>query len=91
MYHVSAQGLDERVINVYYYYYETSGPLLVSSSEPIWIGCQSDPACLLGMFKLSQVREKPDFLEYSEALTSLLKRRNVVMANICMQEQFKRH
>ena len=27
MYHVSAQGVDERMINVYYYYYNDSPPL----------------------------------------------------------------
>ena len=25
MYHVSAQGVDERMINVHYYYYYTAG------------------------------------------------------------------
>ena len=26
MYHVSAQGVDERMINVHYYYYSTQSP-----------------------------------------------------------------
>ena len=26
MYHVSAQGVDERMINVHYYYYKRVGP-----------------------------------------------------------------
>ena len=25
MYNVSAEGIDERMINIHYYYYETSG------------------------------------------------------------------
>ena len=28
--------------------HQSSGPLLANASEPIWIGCESDPACLLG-------------------------------------------
>ena len=27
---------------------ESSGPLLANTSEPIWIGCESDPTCLKG-------------------------------------------
>ena len=29
---------------------ESSGLLLASASEPIWPGCESGPACLLGIF-----------------------------------------
>ena len=32
MYHMSAQGVDERMINVHYYYYQ----LLVLQCETVW-------------------------------------------------------
>ena len=31
MYHVSAQGVDERMINVHYYYYISQSPCLVNN------------------------------------------------------------
>ena len=31
---------------------ESFGPLLANTSNPVWIGCGSDPACLLGVVYL---------------------------------------
>ena len=38
MYHVSAQGIDERMINVHYYYYYYQGQALVNLV--VFYGCR---------------------------------------------------
>ena len=36
MYYVSAQGVDERVINVHYYYYSAFSPLMYSCTHSVF-------------------------------------------------------
>ena len=40
MYQVSAQGIDERMINVHYYYYSLDGVSLISQAAGMQSSCQ---------------------------------------------------
>ena len=35
MYHVSVQGVDERMVNVHYYYYKVNGNIALNTSLPV--------------------------------------------------------
>ena len=49
MYHVSAQGIDERMINVHYCYYYTHTHRLGTEKTPgPHLGCRSAPVTIVG-------------------------------------------